>query len=146
MEASVIVGLLVIAAVWSVYLLPQVFGERRDAPLNSTEEFDRWTHSISYVQKHSTDFLASPSREVIKNRRRRTLSVLVGLVTVSLGSAWYFSSLPLLLVGLFFGSLLALYLMVLSQMHKQRLERQKVTHVAERLSEWEEPQIKVIAN
>jgi hypothetical protein len=146
MEASVIVGLLVIAAVWSVYLLPQVFGERKDTPINSTEEFDRWTHSISYVQKHSAAFLASPSREVIKNRRRRTLTALMALVMASLGAAWLLNSLPLLLVGLFFGSLLALYLMVLSQMQRQRLERQKVIHVAERPSEWEEPQIKVIAN
>lgn len=146
MEASVIVGLLVIAAVWSVYLLPQVFGERKDAPINSTEEFDRWTHSISYVQKHSTDFLASPTREVIRNRRRRTLTVLISLIVASMGLAWYMNSLPLLLVGLFLGSLLALYLTVLSQMQKNRLERQKVIHVAERPSEWEEPQIKVVAN
>lgn len=146
MEASVIVGLLVIAAVWSVYLLPQVFGDRKDAPISSTEEFDRWTHSIAHVQKHSTAFLASPTREVIKNRRRRTLTALVGLIVVALALAWYLNSLPLLLVGLFFVSLLALYLTVLSAVQKNRLERQKVVHVAERPSEWEEPQIKVIAN
>jgi Flp pilus assembly protein TadB len=146
MDASVIVGLLVIAAVWSVYLLPQVFGERKDAPINSTEEFDRWTHSIAHVQKQSTDVLASPSREVIKNRRRRTLTGLIALIAISLALAWYLNSLPLLLVGLFFGSLLALYLTVLSAVQKSRLERQKVIHVAERPSEWDEPQIKVIAN
>jgi hypothetical protein len=146
MEASVIVGLLVIAAVWSVYLLPQVFGERRDAPISSTEEFDRWTHSIAHVQKKGTEILASPSREVIKNRRRRTLTSLIAMIALSLGAAWYLNSLPLLLVGLFFGSLLALYLTVLSAVQKNRLERQKVIHVAERPSEWEEPQIKVIAN
>jgi len=146
MEASVIVGLLVIAAVWSVYLLPQVFGERRDAPISSTEEFDRWTHSIAHVQKKSTEILASPSREVIKNRRRRTLTSLIAMTALSLGAAWFLNSLPLLLVGLFFGSLLALYLTVLSAVQKSRLERQKVIHVAERPSEWEEPQIKVIAN
>ena len=146
MDASVIVGLLVIAAVWSVYLLPQVFGERRDAPINSTEEFDRWTHSIAHVQKQNTDVIASPTREVIKNRRRRTLTGLIALIAISLALAWYLNSLPLLLVGLFFGSLLGLYLTVLSAVQKSRLERQKVIHVAERPSEWEEPQIKVIAN
>jgi hypothetical protein len=31
-------------------------------------------------------------------------------------------------------------------MKQRRLQRLKVTHVAERPTEWEEPQVKVIAN
>jgi hypothetical protein len=51
-----------------------------------------------------------------------------------------------LLTGLFFGSLVALYVAALAQMKQRRLQRLKVTHVAERPTEWEEPQVKVIAN
>ncbi|MND01404.1 hypothetical protein D3C83_203820 [compost metagenome] len=51
-----------------------------------------------------------------------------------------------LLAGLFFTSLLILYVVALAQMKQRRLQRLKVTHVAERPTEWEEPQIKVIAN
>lgn len=145
METPVIVGLLVIAAVWSFYLLPVVFGERRDGPINSTEEFDRWTHSMAYVQKQSAADLAASHRDVVHQRRRRTILILGGVTALCLFGAWYLSSTPLLLGGLFFGSLIALYLAVLAQMKQRRNQRLKVTHVSERPSDWEEPQIKVIA-
>ncbi len=93
---------LVIAAVWSVYLLPVVFGERKES-ISSTEEFDRWSHSMAYVQKHTAADLAANHRDLIQRRRRRTLATLVGLAGLSLFGAWYLNSLPLLLSGLFFG-------------------------------------------
>lgn len=145
METPVIVGLLVIAAVWSFYLLPVVFGERSNGPVNSTEEFDRWTHSMAHVQKHSAADLAASHRDVVQRRRRRTLAILVTLAALSLFGAWYLGSMALLLAGLFFGSLIILYLALLAQMKRRRNERLKVTHVAERQGDWEEPQIKVIA-
>ncbi|MCI0545418.1 MAG: hypothetical protein L0Z49_13410 [Actinobacteria bacterium] len=145
METSVIVGLLVIAGIWSVYLLPVVFGERRDAPLSSTEEFDRWSHSIANVQKHSVAELAASRRDVVRQRRRRTLGGLTVLTTISVFLAWRQGSLPWLLGSLFFASLIVLYLVVLSQMKQRRNLRLKVSHVAERPSEWEEPQVRVIA-
>lgn len=145
METPVIVGLLVIAAVWSFYLLPVVFGERQNGPINSTEEFDRWTHSMAYVQKQSAADLAASKRELVRQRRRRTLGMLAALASLALFGAWYLNSMALLLAGLFFGSLIGLYLVVLAQMKQRRNQRLKVTHVAERPSDWEEPQIKVIA-
>jgi hypothetical protein len=146
METSVIVGLLVIAAVWSVYLLPVVFSDRREGSINSTEEFDRWSHSMADVQRHTAADLATSSRGVIRLRRRRTLVSLIGLTTVSLGLAWFADSLAWLLVGLFFVSLVGLYMAVLTQMTKRRAARLKVTHVAERPAELEEPQIRVISS
>lgn len=146
MEASVIVGLLVIAAVWAVYLLPVVFSDRRGTTMSSTEEFDRWSHSIANVQKHTAADLAASSREMIRSRRRRTLATLSGLTAFSLAMAWVQSSVPWLLIGLFFGSLIGLYLAVLAQMKQKREQRLKLTHVAERPTEWEEPQVRVIAN
>ena len=146
MDTTVIIGLLVIAAVWSVYLLPLVFGERRDASLASTEQFDRWTHSMAHVQKHTAADLASSGRDAIRRRRRITLSVLVALAVAPLASAWYLSSVPWLLVGLFFASLTGLYLVLLAQVKQRRLALLKVTHVSERLTEWEEPQVRVVAN
>lgn len=143
---SVIVGLLVIAAVWAVYLLPVVFSERRGTSMSSTEEFDRWSHSMANVQRHTAADLAASSREMIRLRRRRTLSVLAGLVVLSLGLAWYLGSVPWLLAGLFFGSLVGLYLALLSQMKRRRAQWLKVTHVAERPTESDAPQVRVIAN
>ena len=146
MSTSVIVGLLVIAAVWAVYLLPTVFGERRDAPMNSTEKFDRWTHSMANVQKHTAAQLAASNRDLIHQRRRRTLALLVFLAAGSFGAAWFFNALPWMLVGFFFGSLIVLYLALLAQMRQRRMARLKVTHVAERPSEWDEAKIRVIGN
>lgn len=146
MEASVIVGLLVIAAIWSVYLLPSLFGDRQNAPMNSTEEFDRWTHLIADVQKRPFNRGSVGTRDVIRIRQRRTLFVLGVIAVVTAALAWRQSSWALLLVHLFVDSLIFLYLAALQQMKQRRNWRLKVTHVAERPTEWDEPQIRVIAN
>lgn len=146
MDTPLIIAALVIVAIWAVYLLPSVFGERSTTPINSTEEFDRWTHSIAHVQKHSAADLAASHKDQIRNRRRRTLTMLFVFVAVSFGAAAYYGSMAWVLIGLFFTSLAALYIAALAQMKQRRLQRLKVTHVAERPTEWEEPQVKVIAN
>jgi len=146
METSIIVGLLVIAAVWSVYLLPVVFGDRKEASMSSTEEFDRWSHSMAHVQKQSAADLASSSRDKIRSRRRRTLGTLVFLTMASFGAWAYFGTFAWALVGAFFLSLVALYIAVLAQMKQRYNMRLKVTHVAERPAEWEEPQVRVVGN
>lgn len=145
MEASVIVGLLLIAGVWSVYLLPSVFGDRQNAPKNSTEEFDRWTHLMADVQKRPYSRRAVGQRDVIRLRRKRTIGVLVVLALVTAGLALWQNSLPLLLIHLFIDSLIGLYLAALAQMKQQRQWRLKVSHVSERQTQWEEPQIKIVA-
>lgn len=146
MLTPLIVAALVIGAIWAVYLLPAVFGERGSASINSTEEFDRWTHSIAHVQKHTAADLAASQKDQIRNRRRRTLIVLSALCLGSFAAYFYVGGLPWLLAGFFFASLVVLYIAMLAQMKQRRLQRLKVTHVAERPTEWEEPQVKVIAN
>jgi hypothetical protein len=147
METPLIVAALVIGAVWAVYLIPTVFGERGSASsINSTEEFDRWTHSMAHVQKHSAADLAASHKDQVLSRRRRTLTILGVLAAVCFGAAVYFGSLPWLLGGLFFTSLVVLFIAALAQMKQRRLQRLKVSHVSERPTEWDEPQVKVIAN
>ena len=147
METSLIIGALVIAAIWAVYLIPVVFGERgTSTSINSTEEFDRWSHSMAHVQKQTAADLRASHRDQIKNRRRRTVGLLGVLSLGSFFAAWQFSSIAWALGGLFFLSLILLYAAMLNQMKQRRMERLKVTHVAERPTEWEEPQIRVIAN
>lgn len=146
MTTPLIVAALVIGAIWAVYLLPAVFGDRGSASINSTEEFDRWSHSIAHVQKHTAADLAASQKDRIRVRRRRTLTTLALLAVGGFAGAIYFGSLAWLLGGLFFASLIVLYGAALAQMKQRRLQRLKVTHVAERPTEWEEPQVKVIAN
>ena len=147
MDAPLTIAALVIVAIWAVYLLPTIFGDRNSSTsINSTEEFDRWSHSIAHVQKHSAVELAASHKDQIRTRRRRTLMVLALFAAVCLGAAAFYGSLPWLLAGLFFTSLIVLYAAVLAQMKQRRLQRLKVTHVSERPTEWEEPQVRVIAN
>lgn len=146
MEASILVGLLLIAAVWSVYLLPSIFGDRRNSPINSTEEFDRWSHLMADVQKRTFSRGQLSQRDMVRYRRRRTIVVLVLVAVATAALAWWQNSWALLLVHLFVDSLLVLYLVALAQMRQRRDLRLKVTHVAERPAEVEEPQIRVIAN
>lgn len=147
MSTPLIIAALVICAIWAVYLLPSVFGERsHTSSINSTEEFDRWTHSMAHVQKHSTADLAAAHKDLVRVRRKRALSVLAMLSAGGFAAALYFSSMAWMLAGLFFLSLIGLYVAALAQMKQQRLQRLKVTHVAERPTEWEEPQVRVIAN
>ncbi len=145
METSVIVGLLLIAAVWSVYLLPSIFGDRKSVSMDSTEEFDRWTHLMADVQKRPPSG-GIKQRDVIRYRRRRTMVVLVVLALGAIGLAWSQSSWAWLLVHFFIDSLIVLYVVALAQLKQRRQRRLKVAHVAERPQAWEEPQVKVIAN
>ena len=144
MSTSVIVSVLLIAAVWGVYLLPKYFGDRQTS-MNSTEEFDRWTHLMADVQKRSREG-GIKQRDVIRYRRRRTIALLLVLAGATGAMAIAQWSLPWLLVHLFIDSLIVLYLAALSQVKRRRQQRLKVTHVSQRPTEWEEPQIRVIAN
>lgn len=146
MDTPLIIAALVIVAIWAVYLLPSLFGERSSAPISSTEEFDRWTHSMAHVQKQSAAELAASHKDQIRTRRRRTLASLAVLAGGCIAAWAYLGSVAWLLVGLFFGSLIILYAVALAQMKQRRLQRLKVTHVSERPTEWEEPQVRVIAN
>lgn len=146
MDAPLTIAALVIVAIWAVYLLPTIFGERSTASINSTEEFDRWSHSMAHVQKHTAADLAASHKDQIRTRRRRTLLVLAILAASCFGAAAFYGSIPWLLAGLFFASLIVLYAAALAQMKQRRLQRLKVTHVSERPTEWEEPQVRVIAN
>ena len=114
--------------------------------MSSTEEFDRWTHSMAHVQKHTAADLAASHKDQIRTRRRRTLMALAVLAVIGFLAAAYFGSLPWLLTGLLFTTLFVLYVTALAQMKQRRLQRLKVTHVSERPTEWDEPQVKVIAN
>ena len=104
MMTPLIVAALVIGAIWAVYLLPAVFGERGSASINSTEEFDRWSHSVAHVQKHTAADLAASHKDRIRTRRRRTLGLLTLIALAALAAAAYFGSMPWLLAGLFFST------------------------------------------
>ena len=146
MDTPIIIGLLVIAGVWSVYLFPSLMGGRRDAPVSSTEEFDRWTHLMADVQKRPLSKGQVGRRDLIRSRRRRAVVILLALALGAVGLAWWQGSWAWLLVHFFLDSLIVLYVAALAQMRKRRQWRLQVSHVSEQHTDWEETRIRVIAN
>ena len=92
MEAILLIGALLIAAAWGVYLIPNVTSGRRGTPLSSTEQFDRWTHVMADVQSRDYTLSQASARNVVRRRRRRTLLTLIVLAVGALGAALVFSS------------------------------------------------------
>ena len=146
MDTPIIIGLLVIAGVWSVYLFPSLLGDRRNAPMSSTEEFDRWTHLMADVRNRPLSKGQLGRRDLMRWRRRRAFGMLMTLALGAAGLAWWQSSWAWLLVHLLFDSLIVLYVAAISQMRKRRQWRLQVSHVSEHSADWEESQIRVIAN
>lgn len=122
-EAPILIAALVIAGIWGAYLFPSLFGGRKDAPLNSTEEFDRWTHLMADVQRRSGGGRGSrqvTARDVIRSRRRRTLVVLGTLAVATLAVAVLQRSLNWLLVHLAIDAVAVWYMAMLSQLRARR--------------------------
>ncbi len=146
METPLIVASLLITAIWAVYLLPRLLGDRRDAPLSSTEEFDRWATVMADVQRRQDSERIVNSRDAIRNRRRMTMVGLAAVALVTLFLAWWQGSTVWLVVHLFVDALIALYVALLVQMRQRRQWRMATTHIDDRAHAREENQVRVIAN
>lgn len=146
MTASLIVALLVIATVWGFYLLPSLMGDRRDAPLSSTEQFDRWTSLMADVQRRQYNASISSKKLTVRARRRRVLAGLVGLALATLAVAWWRDSLTWLLIHLAVDVLLALYVAMLVQIRQNHQYRVAIDTLPDRQAERQETQVRVIAH
>jgi hypothetical protein len=146
MDGPLIVGLLVIAAIWSIYLLPSVFGDRQQATLHSADEFEKFSHLMADVQKRPRSSIVPESRNIVRHRRRIVLGILIGAALVTAGVAFWQMSFDWLLIHLTIDGLLFLYIAALAQVKQKRQWRLKVSHVSDQRPDFEEPQIRVIAN
>jgi hypothetical protein len=146
MDGPLIVGLLVIAAIWSIYLLPSVFGDRQQATLHSADEFEKFSHLMADVQKRPRSSIVPESRNIVRHRRRIVLGILIGAALVTAGVAFWQMSFGWLLIHLTIDGLLFLYIAALAQVKQKRQWRLKVSHVSDQRPDFEEPQIRVIAN
>lgn len=144
-ETPLIVALLLIAGAWFWYLYPNLVGSRRDAPLNSTEEFDRWTHLMADVQRRTPSARNISRRDMVKARRRRTLALLAvaAIATAALALANDNSTI-LWLVHAAFDALIVLFLAVLAMIRQQRNAR-FARNYGEAPFEAEGAQVRIIA-
>ncbi len=143
-EGPILIGALVIAAIWGVYLFPSLFGTRKEAPLSSTEDFDKWTHVMADVQRHNPNSRRSEVRDVVRSRRRRALGVLITAALGALVVAYLQRSTGWLLVHLTIDALIAVYVAMLMQIKQNRMARVAHDHAANRTYEDPAP-VRIVA-
>ena len=145
-EAPLLIAALVILAIWGTYLFPTIFGKRRSAPLNSTEEFDRWTHVMADVQNRTYAASSAATRGSVRARRRKVLGLMVGVAIVTLAVSFVTGSVWWLVVHLAVDALIAAYVGLLLQVKQQHATRVADKHVASRPHDADEPPIRIVAN
>ena len=142
-----IVGL-VLVALWGAFLLPEVVGSRKKAPLTTTQEFNRWTTRIATVQRPNGP--AQIARNQVLARRRRTLFLLLGAAIATLLIAIWLSAPEMLIAHIVVDGAVAWYLAMLVQLKHRRAALAAVTPVrpvSDGVREMKsEPEIRVLAS
>lgn len=113
-----IVIFLLLAAVWGAFLLPPLMKSRREAPISSTQEFDRSLARLASVQGYAK--LQTASRRRIQARRRRVFSGLLAAAVLTLALAVARGSLNLLFLHLVIDALGVGYVAMLLHIKQQR--------------------------
>lgn len=145
-DAPLLIAALVILTIWGIYLFPTFFGRRRNAPLNSTEEFDRWTHVMADVQTRSYNSPRLSTRDAVRVRRRNALTALVTIAFGTLATAFMTKSVWWLVGHLAVDAMVAAYVAVLLQMKQQKAARVARHHAVVRPSDADEPPVRIVAN
>ncbi|MDH3260033.1 MAG: hypothetical protein OEM81_01755 [Acidimicrobiia bacterium] len=111
---------LVIAGAWAAYLLPSIFVSRRNAPLQSTQEFNRITARLASVHGHAVES-ADLARRRVLSRRRKFLAglALAGATTLAI-AIWQGSSI-LLIAHIVIDAIGAWYVAMLLQIKQRRV-------------------------
>lgn len=143
--APFLIAALVLATIWGIYLFPSISGGRKEAPLNSTEDFDRWTHLMADVQRRAMTPSRVTARDVVRTRRRRALGVLALLAIGTLVTAYASKSIGWLLIHLTVDAAIAWYVGMLMQVRQQREARAARTHVESRPTDADAPQVRIVA-
>ncbi|MGH8936279.1 MAG: hypothetical protein ACRDXD_08470 [Acidimicrobiia bacterium] len=110
---------LLLAAVWAAFLLPPLLKSRREAPITSTQEFDRSLARLASMQGY-TRLHTTVDRRRIQVRRRRVVAVLVAAAAATLALAVWRGSLNLLFLHLLVDALGVGYVAMLLHIKQQR--------------------------
>jgi molybdenum cofactor biosynthesis protein MoaC len=145
LTAPFLIAALVLATIWGIYLFPSISGGRKEAPLNSTEDFDRWTHLMADVQRRAMTPSRVTARDVVRSRRRRALVAWSSSRSVRWRLHTPCKSIGWLLVHLTIDAVIAWYIGMLMQVRHQREARAAETHVANRPTDADAPQVRIVA-
>lgn len=145
MPNILLIGALITAAAWGVYLIPNLTSGRRGAPLNSTEQFDRWTHVMADVQSRSYSAAQASARNIVRRRRRRTLGSLVLVAFAAMVAALALSSVGWLIAHLALDAVIAWYVGMLMQVKQREAERVANHHLETIASTADGPPVRIVA-
>ncbi len=137
-----IVIFILLAGVWAMLLIPSFFDSRRQAPINTTQDFARNTARLNAVRVLANEPAAAQRRRVLA-RRRRTLIALVAAAMASLGGAIVTGSLVVLGVNLVVDMALAAYIAMLLQIKEHAGARPPIPLQAESQQPAEDSQAKI---
>ncbi len=136
---------LLIAGAWGAYLWPAVVGSRRNAPLHSTQEFNRLTARLAQVHGHEVETVDVAKRRVLARRRRMLIGMVLSAI-VSLAAAIWQGSATLLIVHLAIDAVLAWYVAMLLQIKQRRLALEGVVDLRAVEESTEERHLRVVAS
>lgn len=145
MPNILLIGALITAAAWGVYLIPNLTSGRRSAPLNSTEQFDRWTHVMADVQSRSYSVEQASARNVVRRRRRRTLGILIAVAFAALVAALALSSVGWLIAHLGLDAVIAWYVGMLMQVKQREAQRVAHEHLESIATQPDGPPVRIVA-
>ena len=114
---NLIIFVLVIAAVWGLFLLPSLIEARREAPLMSTQRYDEVSARLSVNQSGPQ---AAAARAATNARRRRTLAITGVLALATLVAAVTTGNVWVLAGHLVIDAFLAWYVAMLLQIRRQQ--------------------------
>ncbi len=109
-----IVIFILLAGVWAMLLIPSFFDSRRQAPINTTQNFARDTARLGAVRAAAAEPAVARRRQVLA-RRRRALIGLVAAALTTLTIAIVTGSLLMLGLNLVVDMALAAYVAMLLQ-------------------------------
>lgn len=136
---NLIIFVLVIAAVWGLFLLPSLVEARREAPLASTQRYDEVAGRLSMSQRGAT-----PTAGRASARRRRTLVLSAVVAIGTLVAAILTSNLWVLVAHLVVDAFIAWYVAMLVQIRRQEQRIAIALHVHES-AYVASPEVRVIA-
>ncbi len=136
-----IVIFILLAGVWAMLLIPSFFDSRRQAPINTTQDFARNTARLNAVRVLAAEPAAAQRRRVLA-RRRRTLIALVAAAMGTLALAIVTGNIMFLGLNLLVDMALAAYIAMLLQI-KETVARPPIPLHPERVREAEDTQAKI---
>ena len=140
-----IIGGLLIAAMWGAYLFPSLTGSRPGRPIATTHNFDRFTHVMAEVQRKNYDAGGAQRRDAVRIRRKRVLVTLISIALFLLVVSFAKGSMGWFMAHLVVDVLIGWYMAMLTQIKQRRESVTAEAHFVDRPHDADQPQFRIVA-